>query len=72
MLRLDFGHELDETDQLATLSILATGFMYIWQARSDKKVVAQYRMRAEIEAIISILRKTRFSTSADRMLELII
>jgi hypothetical protein len=72
MLRLDFGHELDETDQLATLSILATGFMYIWQARSDKKVVAQYRMRAEIEAIISILRKTRFSTSADRMSELII
>ena len=72
MLRLDFGQELDETDQLATLNILATGLMYIWQARSDKKVVVQHKMRAEIEAVISILRKTRFSTSADRMLEIII
>ena len=25
MLRLDFGQELDETDQLATLNLLATG-----------------------------------------------
>ena len=72
MLKLDFGQELEETDQLATLTILATGLMYIWQARSDKKVVVQYKMRAEIEAVISILRKTRFSAAADRMLEIII
>ena len=72
MLKLDFGQELDETDQLATLVILATGLMYIWQARSDKKVVVQYKMKAEIEAVISILRKTRYCASADRMLEIIV
>ena len=72
MLKLDFGQELEETDQLATLNILATGLMYIWQARSDKKVVVQHKMRSEIEAVISILRKTRFSIAADRMLELIV
>ena len=72
MLRLDFSQELDDNGRLATLSILSTGFQYIWQARDDKKVVSQFRMRAEIEASISILRKTRFTASADKMLELII
>ena len=72
MLKLDFRHKLDDKDSLATLSILSTGFQYIWQARADKKVVNQYRMRAEIEASISILRKTRFAASADKMLEMII
>ena len=72
MLRLDFGPDLNEVDTLATLSIISTGLMYIWQARSDKKVKHQYKMRADLEAAISILRKTRFKASADRMLEIII
>ena len=72
LLRLDLGSELDETDLLATLCIISTGLKYIWQARADKKRILQYKMRAELESIISILRKTRFSKSADRMLEMII
>ena len=72
LLRLDFGCELEEDDLLATLGIISTGLNYIWQARADKKVVSQFMMRAEIEAIITILRKTRYEASADRMLEIII
>ena len=72
MLRLDFGPDLNEVDTLATLSIISTGLMYIWQARTDKKVKYQYKMRADLEAAISILRKTRFNASADRMLEIVI
>ena len=65
LLRLDFGPGLDETDQLAILCIISTALKYIWQARADK-------MRAEVEAMVSILRKTRFGASADRILEIII
>ena len=72
LLRLDFGCELEDDDLLATLCIISTGLNYIWQARADKKVVSQFMMRAEIEAIITILRKTRYEASADRMLEIII
>ena len=51
--------------------MLATGLKYIWQARHDKKQVAKFRMRAEIEAIISILRKTRHREAGDHMMEMI-
>jgi hypothetical protein len=44
---------------------------YIWEARLAKKVVTMFRMRAEIEARVSILRKTRFSSSAQLVAELI-
>ena len=72
LLRLDLGAGLEETDQLATLCLISTFLKYIWQARADKKVVTQYKMRAEVEALITILRKTRYSASADRLLEIII
>ena len=72
MLSLAFGVELEAVDKLATLAIIATGLEYIWQARAEKKVVSQFRMRSEVEAAISILRKTRWSAVADRMMEIII
>ena len=72
MLRLEFSQDLDDTDRLATLSLLSTGFQYIWQSRAEKKAVSAQKMRSELEASISILRKTRFSSSADKMLEIII
>ena len=72
MLRLDFGQALNETDCLATLSIISTGLQHIWQARVDRRTVNPYKMRADLEASISILRKTRFRASADKMLEMII
>ena len=72
LLRLDFGEGLEKSDELATLCLISTSLKYIWQARADKKTVTQYKMRAEVEAVISILRKTRFSASADRLLEIVI
>ena len=72
LLRHDIGSDLDDTDKLATLCIISTGLKYIWQARAEKKRVLQYKMRAELELNISILRKTGFSSSADIMLEMII
>ena len=72
LLRLDFGTELNEDEVLPLLTIVSTGLMYIWQARAEKKRPTQYKMRAEIEAEISILRKTRYCASADRVLEIIV
>ena len=45
LLRLDFGPGLDETDQLAIICIISTALKYIWQARTDKKVVTQHKIR---------------------------
>ena len=44
---------------------------YIWETRSEKKTVSLHKMRAEIEAKVSILRKTRYYLSGDKMLEMI-
>ena len=72
LLLLDFGTELGEADILPVLSIVSTGLSYIWQARAEKKRPTQHKMRAEIEAEISILRKTRYCAMTDRMLEIIV
>ena len=58
-------------DQLAAVCLLSTGLMYIWETRVDKKLVTIFKMRAEIEARISILRKTRYRAAGERMLDLI-
>ena len=72
LLRLDFDTPLEEVDQLATLCLISTGLNYIWQARAEQKVPTQYKMTAELEAMITILRKTRYNASADKILEMII
>ena len=56
---------------MALQCILVTGMKYIWETRLAKKVVAKFRMRAEMEAKVSILRTTRFQSSAVQMAELI-
>ena len=40
VLRLELGPALDDVDQLAVVSLLATGLMYIWKMRAEKKVLA--------------------------------
>ena len=70
-LRLDFDAKLEDEEELATVCLLATGWLYIWEARVNKKQVLRYKMRAELEATISILRKSRHSSAGDRMLEMI-
>ena len=69
-LRLEFGQELSEADCLATVCILSTGLKYIWEARVEKKAATVYKMRAEIEAKVSILRKTRYSNSGTKSTEM--
>ena len=70
-LRLEVGDDLGDEDQLAVVSLLACGLKYIWETRSEKKTVSLHKMRAEIEAKVSILRKTRYYLSGDKMLEMI-
>ena len=72
LLRLEFCTALEEVDQLATLCLISTGLHYMWQARAEKKVLTQLKMSAELEAMITILRKTRYTASADKILEMII
>ena len=60
---------------MAALCTLTTGLKYIWEARLAKKVVMKYKMRAEIEAKVTILRKTRFLSAAlkiDEMIQMLI
>ena len=71
-LRLELDGDLGEEDQLAVTCLLATGMKYIWETRAEKKTLVLYKMKAEIEARISILRRTRYWKSGDKMLEMII
>ena len=68
---LDFQCQLSIEESLATQCILVTGMKYIWETRMSRKVVNLFRMRAEIEAKISILRKSRYCNSAVLMENLI-
>ena len=70
-LRLELGQDMTEEEQLATVCLLATGLKYIWTTRTEKKCVILFKMRAEIETQISIIRRTRHSAAGDLMLEMI-
>ena len=70
-LLLDVGTGLEEYQELAAVCLLATGLQYIWNSRLDKKQLCLYRMRAEVEAMVSILRKSRHKRAGDLMLEMI-
>ena len=56
-LRLEV--ESDEVFTLATVSVLATGLLYIWEKRKERKSTTLYMMRAELEAAVSIRRRSR-------------
>ena len=68
-VQLDFLLGLTDEENLAALYILATGLKYIWEMRLAKNAVLKYKMRAEIEAMVSILRKTRHQDTAIRIEE---
>ena len=69
-LRLELGMQLTESEELATICMMATGLKYIWEARVEKKQVRTYKLRSELEARISILRKTRHLEAGNTMLEM--
>ena len=70
VLRLELGPDLCDGDQLAVVCLLATGLVYIWETRVQKKAIHLYKMRAEVEAKISILRKSRYWASGNKMLDM--
>ena len=49
----------DDPFLLASTSILATGFEFIWENRKLKKNTSLFTMRAELELAISIRRRSR-------------
>ena len=63
-LRLELGDELNEYQEMAAISIIATCLAFIWFRRTKKKNVALYEIRAEMESLISILRRSRHSNAA--------
>ena len=54
-VRLELGPGLSCEEELATVSTLAIGLKYIWETRSEKKQLYIYKMKADIEVIISLL-----------------
>ena len=58
-LRLELRGEPDDSQRLAATTIIAIGLCYIWEARINKKKVGRYDVRAELEATISLMRRTR-------------
>ena len=60
-ITLNLQQHLSEHEELAVVCTLAAGLKYIWEARVAKKLVETHKMRAEVEASISILRRSRFS-----------
>ena len=63
---MDFRTSLEKDENLAVQCILLSGMKYIWETRITKKVLHLFKMRAEIEAKISL-----FSNSAVVMENLI-
>jgi hypothetical protein len=70
-LRLELGRQLSDREELATMYMLSIGLKYIWEARVERKQVRVYKMRSEVEARVSILRKTRHTEAGNLMLEMI-
>ena len=62
---------LSDVDNQAALCILSTFLKYIWEARIAKNVVMKYKMMAEIEAKLAILRKRRHNAAAIKIEEMI-
>ena len=70
-LRLELGTVLTEEQELATVTLLACGLKYIWDARVEKKQVQTFKMRAEAEARVTILSKTRYHESGNMIIEML-
>ena len=62
-LNLDINHPM----MFLLIWLLANVLMLVWQLRLSKKSVNLFRIRAEMEAKISSLRKSRLSAMADKV-----
>ena len=65
------SHSREAVDELAAVYTTATGLMHIWEARVHRKQITPFLVRAELEAKISLLRRTRYSGAGTRMQEIL-
>ena len=65
LLRLEL--HVDEDLELPLVWLIATIFNAMWKFRESKNKVEPYRVRAELEAKINLLRNTRFRNIVDRL-----
>ena len=54
-----------------TIWLLSHVLCTVWQLRSSKKSITLYNIRAEIEAKINLLRKSRLSEATDEIEKLL-
>ena len=64
ILRLEFADQ-DEAKALAMTWLTAITLSYIWKERQSGSSIRSYRVRAEIEQYINLLRTTRFKTALE-------
>ena len=65
-------HVLAEgADEYPVVWFLAVAWMGIWESRRSGKRPELYRIRADLEAKVSLLRKTRYSESAELISQMI-
>ena len=62
VLRLELG--VEEDLELPVVWMISTVFSAIWKLRTDKSRVQLYKIRAQLEAKVNLLRETRFTNSA--------
>ena len=68
---LVLGFESEPDEELPVVWFVGHFLKMVWQARSDKKSIQPYEIRAELEARATILRKTRYFQSEIRIREMI-
>ena len=59
--------ELDPSTELSVVWFLAVAWHSIWKSRSSSRRPERYRIRAELEAKVSLLRETRFITAEEKI-----
>ena len=67
VLQLELGEDLSDAEELAAVCSIATGLKFIWEARIKKKQSTLFQVRAELEAKILLLRRTRYQEAGLKM-----
>ena len=70
-LQLHLGGDLPPDDELAAVYVVATGLKFIWEARLAKKQISFFQVRAELEAKISMLRRTRHQEAGSKIQDML-
>ena len=70
VLRLELG--VEEDLELPVIWMISTVFSAIWKLRTDKSRVQLYKIRAQLEAKVNLLRETRFTNSATILDEFVV